>query len=61
METTIVQTGHPALRSKTRELSEDEILSPEIQILIETMIETMRNAPGVGLAAPRLDNPYKSW
>lgn len=50
----IVQVGHPALRRIARKLSVEEILSPEIQNLIETMKATMRAAPGVGLAAPQI-------
>ena len=50
----IVQVGHPVLRYRARELSIDEILSEEIQSLIETMKHTMRAAPGVGLAAPQI-------
>lgn len=50
----IVQTGHPVLRAAGRTLTKKEILSPEIQQLIELMRETMRDAPGVGLAAPQV-------
>jgi peptide deformylase len=50
----IVQAGHPALRQKARPLTPDEIRSPEIARLIEDMRETMRDAPGVGLAAPQV-------
>jgi peptide deformylase len=50
----IVQTGHPVLRQKTRELTPEEIASPEVQKLIESMFETMWTAPGVGLAAPQI-------
>lgn len=50
----IVQVGHPVLRQTARELSVEEIISPEIQTLIETMKATMRAAPGVGLAAPQI-------
>lgn len=50
----IVQIGHPALRQIARELSVEEITSPEIQELIEIMKATMRAAPGVGLAAPQI-------
>lgn len=50
----IVQVGHPALRQTARKLSVEEILSPEIQNLIERMKATMRAAPGVGLAAPQI-------
>ncbi len=48
----IVQVGDPVLRRTARELSKEEILSPEIQNLIGEMKATMRAAPGVGLAAP---------
>lgn len=50
----IVQTGEPVLRAVARDLTRDEILSPEIQTLIADMFETMRAAPGVGLAAPQI-------
>ncbi len=50
----IVEAGHPVLRQTARELSAEEILSPEIQSLIEQMQTTMREAPGVGLAAPQI-------
>lgn len=50
----IVQTGHPVLRAEARELTRDQIKSREIQELIEMMRETMRAAPGVGLAAPQI-------
>jgi peptide deformylase len=50
----IVQTGDPVLRSHARELSQKEIQSTPIQDLIDRMRETMRGAPGVGLAAPQI-------
>jgi peptide deformylase len=50
----IVQAGHPVLRARARELSRDEIRSPAIRELIDEMRETMRAAPGVGLAAPQI-------
>ncbi|MDN3507005.1 MAG: peptide deformylase [Simkaniaceae bacterium] len=50
----IVKIGDPVLRQKARTLSKEEILSPKIQKLIEDMIYTMRDAPGVGLAAPQV-------
>lgn len=50
----IVQVGDPVLRLRARSLSKAEILSSEIQRLIEEMRETMREAPGVGLAAPQI-------
>jgi peptide deformylase len=55
----IVQSGDPVLRQVARPLSLDEIKSPEIQRLIEDMKETMRAAPGVGLAAPQIGLPLQ--
>src|ERR1044071_705571 len=54
MKLKIVQAGDPVLREKGRELTKDEIRSPQIQQLIELMRTTMREAPGVGLAAPQV-------
>ena len=50
----LFQVGEPVLRAKARELSRDEILSEGTQSLIELMLETLRDAPGVGLAAPQV-------
>ncbi|HMG20256.1 MAG TPA: peptide deformylase [Kofleriaceae bacterium] len=50
----ILQVGDPVLRQRARELSRDEIASPAIQDLIVRMRDTMRDAPGVGLAAPQI-------
>jgi peptide deformylase len=54
MKLQIVQAGDPVLRKQGRPLTKDEIASPSIQQLIELMRETMREAPGVGLAAPQI-------
>ena len=54
MKLQIVQAGDPVLRKQARPLTKDEIASPSIQQLIELMRETMREAPGVGLAAPQI-------
>ena len=50
----IVQVGDPVLRQRARELSREELASPAIQGLIAGMRDTMRDAPGVGLAAPQI-------
>src|SRR5215470_1633527 len=54
MKLKIVQAGNPVLRKKSLALTKQEIGSPRIQELIELMRETMREAPGVGLAAPQI-------
>ncbi len=50
----IIHAGEPVLRQQARALSPQEIKSKEIQNLIEHLRETMRGAPGVGLAAPQV-------
>jgi peptide deformylase len=48
----IITLGHPTLRQKARKVTK---FGPELKKLIEDMIETMRAAPGVGLAAPQVN------
>lgn len=54
MKLEIVQAGDPVLRKQSRLLSKEEIQGAPIQELIAVMRETMREAPGVGLAAPQI-------
>ncbi len=55
----IVNVGEPTLRAASRDLSKEEILGTQIQSLIEYMRETLRDAPGVGLAAPQVGEPLR--
>jgi peptide deformylase len=48
----IITIPHPTLRRKARRVTE---FGPALQTLIDDMVETMRQAPGVGLAAPQVD------
>jgi peptide deformylase len=50
----IRQAGELILRQKARHLSVEEIRDRRTQELIESMRETMQDAPGVGLAAPQI-------
>jgi peptide deformylase len=43
--------GDPVLRERAAEVSVEELRSPEVQQLIDEMIDTMRAAGGAGLAA----------
>jgi len=47
----VVTVPEPVLREKAKPVRK---ITPEIQTLIDDMIETMREAPGVGLAAPQV-------
>lgn len=59
MRLEIVQAGDPVLRQRARSLTPEEIVGPEVQRLIELMRKTMREAPGVGLAAPQIGLPLR--
>jgi peptide deformylase len=48
----IVVVPHETLRRKARPVTD---FGPELQTLIDDMVETMRVAPGVGLAAPQVN------
>jgi peptide deformylase len=52
----IVTLPDPILRRKARTITR---FDAELQILIEDMIETLREAPGVGLAAPQVAVPER--
>lgn len=54
MSQDIVQTGAPVLRSRAAEVTPEQLKSPEFQALVHQMVQAMRDAPGVGLAAPQL-------
>ena len=47
----IVTVGDPVLRERAREVTVAELRSPEVQALIDDLIETKRAANGAGLAA----------
>jgi peptide deformylase len=52
----IVTVPHPVLRQKARKVSD---FGKDLQQLIDDLIETMRVAPGVGLAAPQVGVPWR--
>lgn len=52
----IITLGHPTLRQKARKVTR---FGPELKQLIDDMVETMRAAPGVGLAAPQVNIPER--
>src|SRR5215470_15562886 len=52
----IVVVGNPVLRQKAKRVSQ---VDRPLQKLIDDMIETMKKAPGVGLAAPQVGVPLR--
>lgn len=50
----IVQAGNIVLRTPAALVEPKNITSNEMRSLVRTMVEVMRTAPGVGLAAPQI-------
>lgn len=50
----VVEIGDPVLRQRAREVTPEEITSPEIQRLIDDLVETKRATNGAGIAAPQV-------
>ncbi len=50
----ITRLGHPKIRQGTEPVSSEELHSQAIRRLIDDMVETMRDANGVGIAAPQV-------
>lgn len=48
----IITVPHPTLKKHARKVTD---FGPKLQTLIDDMVETMREAPGVGLAAPQVN------
>jgi peptide deformylase len=55
----IVQAGERVLRRRALEVPASLIGTPELHSLVSIMIEAMRRAPGVGLAAPQIGVPLR--
>lgn len=52
----IVQYGHPVLRERCQPV---EKVDAKLHDLVDSMLETMRDANGVGLAAPQIGVPIR--
>lgn len=55
----IVTVGHPVLRERAAEIDPSDIAGPEVQRLIDDLIDTMRHANGAGLAANQIAVPLR--
>ncbi|TKJ28146.1 MAG: peptide deformylase [Chloroflexi bacterium B3_Chlor] len=52
----LAPSNDPALRQKAKKVRD---FGPSLQALIDDMVETMRDAPGLGLAAPQIGVPLR--
>ncbi|MEM7004064.1 MAG: peptide deformylase [Pseudomonadota bacterium] len=55
----IIRMGHPTLRQPAAPVSAEAIGSPELERLIEDMVDTLHDYGGIGLAAPQVDEPIR--
>jgi peptide deformylase len=53
----IARMGHPVLSSSSKRV--EDPTAPDIKKLISDMVETMEDAPGIGLAAPQVHQPLR--
>jgi len=59
MRLEIVQVGDPVLRQPADPVPHAKLATPFLQELVASMVQTMRAAPGVGLAAPQVGEPLQ--
>jgi peptide deformylase len=50
----IARIGHPVVRAPAREVPPEKVRAPDLQRLLDDMVETMHEYDGVGLAAPQI-------
>ncbi len=55
----ILRMGHPVLRQEARDLSIEEIRSDKIKRFVADLWDTVRDANGLGLAAPQVGESIK--
>lgn len=55
----IVQAGAAVLRRRARDVPTERLGTPALLQLVEIMVDVMRAAPGVGLAAPQIGVPLR--
>lgn len=56
----VAQIGHPVLRQVSREVTLEELASPQFQQLLDDLLDTMIEYDGTGLAAPQVHAPYRA-
>ncbi|NP_001140879.1 peptide deformylase 1A, chloroplastic-like isoform X1 [Zea mays] len=54
-----VKAGDPVLHEPAQEVAPGDVLSEKVQGVIDRMVDVMRRAPGVGLAAPQIGVPLR--
>lgn len=55
----VSRLGHPVLRQRAATIPPAQMQSPQMQCLIDDMLETMIDYEGIGLAAPQVFEPLR--
>lgn len=55
----VARMGHPVLRQQAAEVDPAQIGHPDLQRLVDDMIETMVDYEGIGLAGPQVFKPLR--
>jgi peptide deformylase len=55
----VAQVGHPVLRLVSKEVTPEELASPEFQAFLDDLLDTMVEYDGAGLAAPQVHHPLR--
>ncbi|MGI9330603.1 MAG: peptide deformylase [Gammaproteobacteria bacterium] len=55
----VLRMGHPLLREVARPLEPAELDSPELELLLADMVDTLHDYGGIGLAAPQIGEPLR--
>ena len=55
----VSRMGHPVLRQRASEITADQVQHPDLQRLVEDMVDTMIDYEGIGLAAPQVFQPLR--
>jgi peptide deformylase len=50
----VAHLGHPVLRRQAERIAPEALSQPDLQRLLDDMVETMREYDGIGLAAPQV-------
>ena len=56
----VSRMGHPVLRQRARKIPVDQVQNPDLQQLVEHMVDTMIDYEGIGLAAPQVFQPLRA-
>jgi peptide deformylase len=55
----VARMGHPILRQMATEVPAEAVAGPEVQRLIDDLLETVRDYDGAGLAAPQVHSSLR--